>query len=213
MRERSKALERHWSQRNVYICVHAHRHGCYWWGLSIRQSCLMRSWLVWHRLEIQMNQQVGVREGETDAGGRRRRWTTSSSCRRFSAVLQSFPWSEDSAVAQPQALHDHRTRAWQTSQPARHVVHVRPCVWKLDCAPKCVRAIHVHFIYRCAHTLFPVEQSSLPFRHSFALRRRHQAKMEQEETYGTPSCTEQPLSNMEDTWVHVTCMMRPLPLG
>lgn len=169
-----------------------------------------------------MNQQVGVRGGETDAGGRRRRRrrsTSSPSCCRFSAVLQSFPWSEDSAVAQPQALHNHGPRIWQTSQPARHVVHVRRCVRQLDCALKCVREVHVCLIYTCAHTLFQAEPSSLPLLHSFVLGRRHHAKLpqsaplEQDETYAPPSCTEQPLSNTERTWVYVTCMMRPLPLG
>lgn len=138
------------------------------------------------------------------------------------ACLQSCSLSPGQKIVllhNPGVKNINGTRIWQTSQPARHVVHVRRCVRKLDCAPKCVREVHVCLIYTCVHTLFPAELSSLPLLHSFALGRRHHAKLpqsarlEQDETYAPPSCTEQPLSNMERTWVYVTCMMRPLPLG
>lgn len=61
-----------------------------------------------------MKQEAGVREAETDVEG----WGRFPSRCRFAAVLQSFSWSEDSAVAQPRALRNHGTRMARSSQRA-----------------------------------------------------------------------------------------------
>lgn len=65
------------------------------------------------------DESAGWCEKRRDRCRRRRRRRTYSSCCCLSAVLQSFPWSEDSAVAQPQGLHNHgRKHGKRVSQRA-----------------------------------------------------------------------------------------------
>lgn len=105
--------------------------------------------------------------------------------RHVAAVLQSFSWSEDSAVAQPRASAAQRRDGDVAIESARPVVQVRRCVWKLNCAPKCVGAAHVRLMHTCAHTLFPAEQPSLPLVHSFGLGRRHRRQPPSDRSAGT----------------------------